>query len=230
LRNSFILSLLFFSFSSTAQFLEFGGQVGLTSYSGDLKRGYNLSSTSFAISPTARFNLSEIFTVKLSLLAGKISGGEVPIDALAIQRDHSFSSGFLEVSSNFEYHFLDFKTEDSRFKYSPYILAGFGILNFPDAPSSENVSPFQPVVTLGGGFKYLINKKYIVGFEISSRKLFFDYLDGISGGDQFFKQEYDFGNPNDNDWYYFTSISFSYILHNIPCPFPYSPNKSILSR
>jgi len=226
----FVLAFHFLVFNSFAQFLEFGAHIGVTSYSGDLKRGYNLSETSIAFSPTARFNFSEIVTARISLLAGKINGAEVPIDALAIQRDQTFSAGFLELSANFEYHFLDFKTENSRFNYSPYVFAGFGILNYSDVPSSENISPFQPIIPLGGGFKYLLNKKYVIGIEFSARKTFFDYVDGISGGDKFFKQDYNFGNPNDNDWYYFTSISFGIILHSIPCPFPYNPNKSILSR
>jgi hypothetical protein len=212
-----------------AQFLEYGGSVGAVTYSGDLQRGYNLKNPSIGISPLFRFNFSEIVTLRLSVLAGNVKGQEKPIDALAIERQQSFESGLLELSGVFEYHFLDFKTENSRFNYSPYVFAGFGILNFPDAPSNENVGALQPVLPLGGGFKYLYNKKYSIGIEFGARKTFFDYLDGIADGDQFIK-DYQYGNPNDDDWYFFTAVSFSVILYDIPCPYPYTPNKSILSR
>lgn len=217
----------------TAQFLEFGGSVGIVSYSGDLRRGYNLSDASLGFTPVARFNFSEIVSLKLGLLVGTVAGSEAPIDALALQRNKSFESTIMELSGTMEYHFLDFKTENSRVEYSPYIFLGFGVLNFPETPSESEISTLQPVIPMGGGFKYLIKKKYCLGIELGARKTFFDYVDGVSGGDPLISKEnqsYQFGNPNDDDWYFFTGISFTVILHNIPCPYPYTPNKSILSR
>ena len=57
----------------------------------------------------------------------------------------------------------------------------------------------------------------------------FDYLDGISDGDQRIK-DYQYGNPNENDWYFYTGITFTYVLYKIPCPFPYEPNHSIFGK
>lgn len=212
-----------------AQFLEFGGSVGAISYAGDLKRGYNLSEASFGFTPVARFNYSEIVSLRVNFLVGKVAGSEVPIDALAQQRDHSFESTILELSGGIEYHFLDFKTENARVNFSPYVFLGFGLLNFSDAPASSGVGSLQPVLPMGAGLKYLHNKKYVFGLEFGARKTFFDHLDGISDGDQMIK-DFQYGNPNDDDWYFFTGLSFSVILFNIPCPHSYTPNKSIFSR
>lgn len=229
LRKGIFILLLTAWTTSTAQFMEFGGGVGTMNYSGDLVRGFSFSTSSIAGTAFYRMNFSEILTVKLALTVGNVKGSETPIDALAVQRNHSFNSSILEVSSVFEYHFLDFKTEGSRVNYSPYIFGGIGFINFSDVPDNEDVGRIQPVIPLGVGFKYLLERKYTIGFEAGARKTFFDYLDGISDGDQTIK-DYQYGNPKDDDWYFFTGITFSITLFNIPCPFPYRPNQSILSR
>ncbi len=209
--------------------MEFGAGLGSMNYAGDVVRGYSFSTSSFAGTAFYRMNFSEILTVKLALTVGKVKGSETPIDAFAQQRNHSFNSSILELSSVFEYHFLDFKTENSKVNYSPYIFGGIGFINFSDAPENENVGKIQPVLPMGIGFKYLIQKKYTIGFEAGARKTFFDYLDGISDGDQTIK-DYQYGNPKDDDWYFFTGFTFSITLFNVPCPFPYKPNQSILTR
>ena len=229
LRQSLCTFLFFIAMASQAQFMEFGGGVGTMNYSGDLVRGYSFSTSSLAGTGFYRMNFSEILTIKLAVTLGKVRGSETPIDAFAVERNHSFSSTILEGSAVFEYHFLDFKTEDSRVRYSPYIFGGIGIINFSDVPENEDVGKIQPVIPMGVGFKYLIQDKYTIGFEAGARKTFFDYLDGIADGDQTIK-DYQYGNPKDDDWYFFTGISFSITLFNIPCPFPYRPNQSILSR
>ena len=213
---------------ANAQFIEFGGGLGTMNYSGDLVRGYSLSTSSIAGTGFYRMNFSEIFTIRLGLTVGTIKGSETPIDAFAVQRNQSFSESVRELSAVFEYHFLDFKTSDSPVRYSPYIMGGVGVINY-DAPTSENTGKYQFVLPMGVGFKYLFNKKYTIGIEAGARKTFFDYLDGISDGDQTLK-DYQYGNPKDDDWYFFSGISFSVTLFNIPCPFPYTPNKSILAR
>lgn len=229
LRKYLSVLLLAAATTSYSQFIEFGGGLGTMNYSGDVVRGYSFSTTSLAGTAFYRMNFSEILTVKLALTVGKVKGSETPIDAFAAQRNHSFNSTILEVSSVFEYHFLDFKTEGSKVNYSPYIFGGIGFINFNDVPENEGVGKIQPVLPMGVGFKYLIQKKYTIGFEAGARKTFFDYLDGISDGDQTIK-DYQYGNPKDDDWYFFTGISFSITLFNVPCPFPYRPNQSILSR
>lgn len=215
--------------STNAQFMEFGGGLGAMNYSGDLVRGYSLSTSSFAGTAFYRMNFSEIFTMKLALTIGSVKGSETPIDPFARERGHSFNTNILEASTVFEYHFLDFKSQNSPVNYSPYVFGGFGIISFNDAPANADVGRFQPVIPMGVGFKYLFQKKYTIGFEAGARKTFFDYLDGISDGDQTIK-DYQYGNPKDEDWYFFTGITLSITLFNIPCPFPYRPNQSILAR
>ncbi len=229
MKKLYFIILITSCFSSTAQFIEFGGGVGSINYSGDLARGYNFRTSSLAGTVFYRMNFSEFFTVKLALTVGKIKGSEIPIDAFARERGHSFNSSIIEVSSVFEYHFFDFKTAESPVNYSPYLFGGIGFIYFKDAPKNEDIKKIQPVIPIGVGFKYRIQKKYTLGLELGVRKTFFDHLDGISDGNQAIK-DYQYGNPKDDDWYFFTGLTFSITLFKVPCPFPYRPNQTIFFR
>ena len=225
-----ILSVILFitAFESNAQFLEYGGGIGMMNYAGDLSRGYNFTKQSPAIHGVYRFNLSKIVSLKVGLLYGKVSGDdESPIDAFAATRKATFTRTIIEGSLVFEYHFLDYKDDKSLIKWSPYFFGGVGftkLLNIDN--TKEDIAKFQPVIPFGLGVKHLIGKQFSVSFEVGARKMYTDKFDAISDGDLFDKN-FQYGNPNDNDWYHFTGLTFTYILYKIPCPFRYIPNKSI---
>jgi len=208
--------------------MEFGAGLGVTNYSGDLAPGYDLSIAKPAVSVHYRLNFSEIVSTRFTLTYGGIKGDDTsPVDVLGENRAHSFNSSILEISSVFEYHFLDYKNHESPQKWSPYVFLGVGIMKLNDpANTSDDYNRTQPVIPMGLGFKHRAGKRLVVEFEAGARKTFFDYLDGISDGDVTIK-DYQFGNPNDDDWYFFTGFRLSYVIFEIPCPFPYVPNRSI---
>ncbi len=72
-------------------------------------------------------------------------------------------------------------------------------------------------IPFGGGVKYVLNPKYYIAVEFGMRKTFFDYLDNISGGNTSVKN-YQYGNPNDYDNYFFTGVTLTYTFYDIPCP------------
>lgn len=220
--------LLLGYFRSNAQFLEYGGGIGALNYAGDLARGYKFTKQSPAIHGIYRLNLSQIVSLKFGILYGKVSGDDDnPIDAFAATRDASFSRTIAEGTVTVEYHFLDYKNEKSPIRWSPYFFGGFGfakLLNIDN--TTEDISSFQPVMPFGFGIKHLIGKQFSIALEVGARKMFTDKFDGISDG-ELFDKNFQYGNPNDNDWYHFTGISLTYILFKIPCPFRYIPNKSI---
>ena len=214
-----------------AQFMEFGGGLGVTQYSGDIEYGNKFNTAGLAGSLHYRLNFSEIVSTRFTLLVGRINGDDTtPVDILGANRAHSFNSTLVELSSVFEYHFLDYKNHDLTQKWSPYAFMGVGLMRLNN-PSNENAdfAKNQPVIPMGLGFKYKLGKQFVIEMEAGARKTFFDYLDGVSDGDTTVKN-YQYGNPNDDDWYFFTGIRLSFVLYDIPCPFPYVPNKSLLGR
>ena len=84
-----------------------------------------------------------------------------------------------------------------------------------------------------------INKQFSLSFEIEFKKTFYDFLDNTSGANNsninnvIYKpntsvvKNYQYGSGNDNDFYYFTGISISYIFYKIPCPKDSAPYNSI---
>ncbi len=212
--------------------MEFGGGIGAANYTGDLNGVPQLLESRLMGSAIYRMNFSDVLSVRFSGSAGRISGNDQnPVDILGEFRDHSFSHLLIEGSMAFEYHFLSYRSNKQRNKIAPYAMLGFGFTNVRNVQRTyADFNNLQPVIPMGGGIKYLLSKRLTLTGEMGARKTFFDYLDGISDNDVQIKQSYQFGNPNDNDWYFFTTVSLTYVLYKIPCPFAYVPNRSILNR
>lgn len=225
-------AILFLGQFCQAQKTEYGLAMGGISYSGDLYRGYNLLKQNFGIQGIYRININEDVAFKFSLLYGSVSGDDTnPVDALGTVRNASFKRSFLEGSAVFEYHFVDYKHENSSIRFSPYAFGGIGFTNIFNLDRTvDDFSSIQPVLPFGIGIKHLIGKQFTAAIEFGARKTFFDKLDRISTGDTNDKSGFQFGNPADTDWYHFVGISFSYILYKVPCTYKYVPNKSLYRK
>ena len=222
------LGLVLLRTNADAQAIELGAGIGATNYAGDLVRGYNFKHIRPGVLGFYKFNFSDVVSTRVSLTIGKVAGDDSnPIDAAADLRDASFSATVMEGAITFEYNFLDYKHDKSPVKWSPYFFGGFGFARFSGIDSDQDFNDIQPVIPIGIGFKHLVGKKFSAGLELGARKTFFDLIDGISDGDVTNKN-FQTGNPSDNDWYYFFGISLSYIFYNIPCPFQYVPNQSMM--
>ena len=211
------------SFLIYSQSTEIGGGIGGLSYTGDLNRGYDFLQNSPAATVFHRTNLSDVVSFKVGITAGKLKGSDRKgdIDAFSSQRDASFNIFIFEPSAVLEYHFLNWRSEQSLVRWTPYVFGGVGIF----AMSSQQNKPVeysnvQPVLPFGLGVKYIINPKWYIGFEAGARKTFFDYLDNVSEGNPAVKN-YQYGNANDNDLYYYIGFNINYSFYTIPCPFPY---------
>lgn len=231
MKYSLIILFSLFFFRTQAQFLEFGGSVGSINYTGDLNRYPRFANSKLGVGAIYRMNFSPVLSVRLGLNYGKVAGDDAnPVDALGEARDYSFEHRIFEFHSVFEFHFLDYRGDKTDQKWSPYAFMGLGFVKVNDvAPTIESFNNIQFMLPIGIGAKYMIGKQFTLAAEVGFRKTFFDYLDGVSEGDLFIK-DYQFGNPNDKDWYIFTGLSLTYVLYKIPCPFPYIPNRSILTR
>lgn len=219
----FLLGSLFcLSQQSRAQLsqnAEFGFGIGAFNYTGDLVRTYNILNSKPAGTVFYRANISKIVSFRTSLTGGKLAASDKrPLDAFATQRASSFNLFVLEASTVFEYHFLDWRDSQRRLRFTPYLFAGFSLFVLSgNAEKNAEYSNVQPAIPFGGGVKYVINPKWYVAVELGIRKTFFDYLDNISDGDLSVKN-YQYGNRYDNDTYFFTGITFTRTLYDIPCP------------
>ena len=216
---SCVFALCLFSFAVNAQGLEIGVGFGATSYTGDVQRGYDLLNNRPAGQGIIRYNLSNVVSVRATGLAGILEGNDLsrPNDLFSEQRRRTFKRVVLEANTVVEYNFLDYKNRYSLIKWSPYFYGGFGLSAYSDK-TDTSYKRVQPVIPFGVGIKYLATKTINIEFEFGARKTFFDHLDEVS---EFPGLKNQYGNPNSNDWYYFTGFSITYTFYSIPCPYGY---------
>jgi hypothetical protein len=203
-----------------AQRSEVGFGIGTFNYTGDLSRNYNLLNSKPAATVFYRSNLSQVVSFRASLTGGKIGASDKrrPIDAFAEERDASFNIFLMEASTVMEYHFLNWRSQKRILRFTPYMFLGLGLFGMSgEQNKTEQYSNIQGALPFGLGFKYVINPKWYLSAEFGARKTFFDYLDNVSAGDQRFK-DFEYGNPNDTDLYYFLGISVTRTFYEIPCP------------
>lgn len=221
MRRKFLIGAAFLSIASTvvAQRSELGFGIGTFNYTGDLIRNYNFKYSRPAATVLYRSNINRIVSFRAAITGGKVAASEKPIDAFAAVRNASFDIFLLEGSVGFEYHFLNWKDSKVPMRFTPYLFGGLGLLGISgnDTKPAE-YSNVQMAVPFGGGFKYIVNPRWYVAIEFGVRKTFFDYLDNVSDFKDQTQKNYRYGNPNDNDNYYFLGITLTRTFYDIPCP------------
>ncbi len=240
-KKTLFLNLLVFNCFS--QFLEPGFGMGLNSYSGDLKRGYSLQNSSVGFEIFNRFNLSSHQSIKVSYKRGTIKGSDKIGDELSKIRNMWFESKFSEITIKNEYNFLDYFDEIERENFTPYLFIGLGGTILKNIKNRDNAIGKNKKlfinIPLGLGFKYLVNKQFSIALEFEIKKTFYDKIDYVTGANtknidnitgldfNNSQKNYQYSSGNNNDYYYFTGFSLSYIFYRIPCPKNSAPNNSI---
>jgi len=220
LAVGFILSLTNLSRAQLIQRSEIGFGLGTFNYTGDLARTYSFGNSQPAATIFYRNNLSKVISFRASFTAGKLSASDAdnPIDAFAQKRNASFDIFLSELSGVYEYHFLNWRDDIRRLRFTPYLFAGLALFNMSGVTNkAAQYSTVQLSVPFGGGLKYVVNPKYYIALEFGIRKTFFDYLDNVSDGDKAYKN-YQYGNGNDYDNYFFLGFTLTRTFYDIPCP------------
>jgi hypothetical protein len=215
------LLFLFGSFTAQAQLRqrsEVGGGLGTFNYTGDLVRSYNFLNSQPAATIFYRSNISKVISFRAGLTGGKLKASDRrPIDPAATQRNAGFNIFLMEVSSTFEYHFLDWREGKRRLRFTPYLFGGISMFGISgNNRTNQGYSSVQMAIPFGGGMKYVLNPKWYLAFEFGIRKTFFDFLDGVSDEDVS-RKNYQYGNPYDNDNFFFMGLTLTRTFYDIPC-------------
>jgi hypothetical protein len=217
--KALFLILMLVSGGLLAQRSEIGFGIGTFNYTGDLARTYNFLNSKPAGTVFYRSNLSKVVSLRAALTAGKLGASDKrPVDVFAQQRNASFNIFMMEASTVMEYHFLNWRDTKHILRFTPYLFGGLGLFGMSgNGNKTAEYSNVQGAIPFGAGIKYIVNPKWYVALEFGARKTFFDYLDNISVGNQS-RKNYQYGNPFDNDAYYFLGISVTRTFYDIPCP------------
>lgn len=220
MKTFWVVAFILSGYSLAAQKSEVGFGVGSLNYTGDLVRTYDVLNSRPAGTVFYRANLSQVVSLRAGITAGSIGASDKrPIDAFAEQRDASFSLFLMEASTVMEYHFMNWRDDKHILRFTPYLFGGLGLFGISGTKDkSSEYSNVQGAIPFGLGMKYIINPKWYVALEFGARKTFFDYLDNVSAGTNRLVKNYQYGNPYDNDAYYFLGLTITRTFYEIPCP------------
>jgi hypothetical protein len=215
-----VVTLTMMACSLYAQKSEVGFGIGTFNYTGDLARTYNILNSKPAVTVFYRANLSQVVSMRAALTGGGIGASDKrPIDAFAERRNASFNLFLMEASTVMEYHFMNWRDDKHIMRFTPYLFGGLAIFGLSGTQNkASEYSNVQGAIPFGLGMKYIINPKWYLSFEFGARKTFFDYLDNVSVGSNQLVKNYQYGNPYDNDAYYFVGLSLTRTFYEIPCP------------
>lgn len=220
-----LICIILSSIDATAQTYEIGGTIGGANFIGDVGRTNYLSPNSLMIGGIAKWNRSERHSFRLSVIRTTLSGDDADSgEARRQQRGFSFENDITEVSLGLEFTFWEFNTYGGRRASTPYLYTGVTYFGY-EALSNEggeivtydNDSDFAIPMVLG--YKATVGTHTIAAFEIGARYAFTDGLDGSnpSRGARREDPSLKFGNINNNDWYVFTSFTFTFTFGRKPC-------------
>ena len=136
--------------------------------------------------------------------------------------NYSLDSNLLEIAAGIEFTFLDFNLHTGEKIGTPYLYTGISVAKHENfyfqngIQTSENNSSWAFGIPMALGFKTNILGYFILGAEIGARYTFSDEIDG-SIPDSEFRQQFRFGNINNNDWYVFSGITLTYTFGVKPC-------------
>ncbi len=209
--------LLFFPFYGYSQRKsDIGIFAGTSFYMGDLNPVKYFYLPRYAVGSFYRYNFEPRNSIRLSGIYHKLSGNSSNYgDPYVKSLNASFDATFIDVSANYEFNFIPYKTANRKMNHSLYLTAGLGYnfvvtSNVPDA-KSHFLLPF------GIGYKINTSKKMSAGVELTVRKAFTDSgIDGVTNIASETNKSL-FGNK---DWYTFAGIFISYKIFNYrdDCP------------
>lgn len=215
-----VVSFTLIVISTQAQKSEVGFGLGTFNYTGDLSRTYDILNSRPAATLFYRSNVSRVVSLRAALTGGGIGASDKrPIDAFAETRNASFNLFLMEASTVMEYHFMNWRDDKHIMRFTPYLFGGLAIFGISGTENKRSeYSNVQGAIPFGLGMKYVLNPKWYVALEFGARKTFFDYLDNVSTGSNQLVKNYQYGNPYDNDAYYFVGFSITRTFYEIPCP------------
>lgn len=244
-RISILFTLLIigtiYSATSVAQVTDFGGGLGVASYSGEIVRRLDQGRAGLQGTLFGRRNFDNAWSLRAGLSVSRLNAADSvrPIDPMTLSRNAFFNGTMLEVSAIMEFYFLDYLEHQSPIRFSPFGFFGLGYSMFlgngqayQDDPLAGRYNVNTPIIPFGLGVKYKLKERLFLSMEAGIKATFTDNLDKIgndltyyprftidpdSGGQVLDPSALNFGNHSDRDWYYFLGFTLSYSFHQVKC-------------
>ncbi len=184
---------------------EFGFGLGAGHYFGDLNTRARVNRAKLAASMFFRKNFGNYIALRVGATFAQLGYSDIYNDhnAYMQSRNLSFNSKVWELSLQGDFNFFRFMPGEPGYEFTPYITIGAGLFSYdPYAflanqkiflrplgtegqgssryPERKQYSSMAVSIPFGVGFKYCLNARMNIGFEIVHRFTNTDYLDDVS--------------------------------------------------
>jgi hypothetical protein len=200
------LPIVLFAQNSIVQEGEFGIGIGAAHYFGDLNTRAKLNRPKPAAGIFFRKNFGNYIAMRVSGNFAQLGYSDIynTHNEYMRRRNLSFNTNVWELGLQGDFNFYRFLPGDPEFRFTPYITLGASIFNYdPYAYLNGQKYFLRPLGTegqgwdtafrdrrpyssmalaipFGAGFKYSINERINLGFEVVYRFAQTDYLDDVS--------------------------------------------------
>lgn len=205
LAIAFSLPFFVFAQEPVSQEGEFGIGLGAAHYFGDLNTRAHINRPKPAATAFFRKNFGNYIALRVGASYAKIGYSDIynTHNEYMRRRNLSFNSSVWELGLQGDFNFYRFLPGDPDFRFTPYITFGVSVFNYdPYAylanqkyflrplgtegqgdtsyPDRKQYSSMAFAVPFGVGFKYALNERMNIGFEVVHRFTNTDYLDDVS--------------------------------------------------
>jgi hypothetical protein len=196
------------AFTSSAQKqIELGMNIGASAYLGELNpsRPFHAASPALNLLFIYNFDTRTALRAELGYLQGK--SGDANLNPDMFYDGITFSTMMANGNCRFEFNFKQFKFQERKKMFSPYVNAGLGVLYLDGSVSGM---PFVATLPMGVGAKLCLGRRLGCGIEYTSYKLFSDKMDGKENPGTY-------GSPlHNNDWMSYANVYITYKLFDNP--------------
>src|SRR5687767_3304393 len=184
---------------------EFGVGLGASHYFGDLNTRARVNRAKLAGSVFFRKNFGNYIALRVGATFAQVGYSDVynTHNNYMYTRNLSFNSKVWELALQGDFNFFRFMPGEPQYNFTPYITLGAGVFSYdPYAylagqkvflrplgtegqgtslyPDRKPYSSMGISIPFGAGFKYSLNERTNIGFEILHRFTNTDYLDDVS--------------------------------------------------
>jgi len=184
---------------------EFGIGLGAGHYFGDLNTRARVNRAKLAASVFFRKNFGNYIALRVGASFAQLGYSDIynKHNTYMYSRNLSFNSKVWELALQGDFNFFRFMPGEPEYSFTPYITFGVGVFSYdPYAylqgqkiflrplgtegqgtslyPDRKQYSSMAISIPFGAGFKYSINERTNIGFEIVHRFTNTDYLDDVS--------------------------------------------------
>ncbi len=233
LKKIILLIVAFVASFLNAQTYEIGLQLGQTNFVGDVGNTTIVRPQDTGFGILTKWNRSDRHSFRASFSYLPISADDnLSSDPSRQARNFKFENSIKELSLGIEYTFWEWNLHTGKKQTTPYLYTGINVINYGDlalTPSpNRELKAFEDAwgvaIPMVIGIKTTLGQHFVFSFEMGARYAFTDNIDGsnpsnlnldsVPGGNGI---DLNFGNQNNNDWYFFNSISLTYTFGRRPC-------------